>query len=45
VRGRLRLQDTMVQERSLVQRNGLDVRTVWRERATLGKFDAQASLQ
>ncbi len=45
VRGRLRLQDTMVQERSLVQRNGLDVRTVWRERTTLGKFDAQASLQ
>jgi general secretion pathway protein K len=45
VRGRLRLQDTMVQERSLVQRNGLDVRTVWRERATLGKIDAQASLQ
>jgi general secretion pathway protein K len=45
VRGRLRLQDTMVQERSLVRRTGLDVRTLWRERATLGKFDVQASVQ
>jgi general secretion pathway protein K len=45
IRGRLRLQDTMVQERSLVKRTGLDVRTLWRERAILGKFDTQASLQ
>jgi general secretion pathway protein K len=45
VRGRLRLQETMVQERSLVQRTGLEVKAVWRERAILGKFDPQASLQ
>lgn len=45
VRGRLRLENTVVQERSLVQREGLDVKTLWRERATLPKFEAQASLQ
>jgi general secretion pathway protein K len=45
VRGRLRLEDVVVQERSLVQRNGLEVKTLWRERASLAKFDAQASLQ
>jgi len=32
VHGRLRLGDAVVQERSLVQRSGLDVRTLWRER-------------
>ena len=32
VEGRLRLHDTEVRERSLVQRNGLGVTTVWRER-------------
>lgn len=32
VSGRLRLQDTEVLERSLVQRNGMAVTTVWRER-------------
>ncbi len=32
VRGRLRLQDTEVLEHSLVQRNGIAVTTVWRER-------------
>lgn len=32
VLGRLRLGDGVVQERSLVVRNGLDVRTLWRER-------------
>ena len=32
VRGRLRLDQTMVLERSLVQRDGLDVKTLWRER-------------
>lgn len=45
VRGRLRLAQTIVQERSLVERNGLDVKTLWRERATLPKFEAPASLQ
>lgn len=34
VRGRLRLDDLVVEERSLVQRDGLDVKTVWRERST-----------
>jgi len=33
VRGQLRLQDMEVVERSLVQRNGISVTTVWRERA------------
>lgn len=32
VHGRLRLEQTILEERSLVQRNGLDVRTLWRER-------------
>jgi general secretion pathway protein K len=32
VRGRLRLGDSIVEEHSLVRRDGLDVRTVWRER-------------
>lgn len=32
VLGRLRLGDRVVQERSLVVRNGLDTRTLWRER-------------
>jgi general secretion pathway protein K len=45
IRGRFRLRDTTVQERSLVQRDGLTVKTLWRERATLPKFEAQASLQ
>ncbi len=45
IRGRVRLGDTVVQERSLVQRDGLSVKTLWRERATLPKFEAQASLQ
>jgi general secretion pathway protein K len=45
VRGRLRLADTVVQERSLVERNGLVVKTLWRERATLPKFGPAGSLQ
>lgn len=45
VRGRIRLADTVIQERSLVQRDGLTVKTLWRERATLPKFEAQGSLQ
>ena len=32
VRGRLRLEQTTMEERSLVQRDGLDVKTLWRER-------------
>lgn len=36
VRGRLRLGDTMVDERSLVRKIGMDVTTLWRER---GAFD------
>jgi general secretion pathway protein K len=32
VMGRLRLGERVVQERSLVQRNGLDVKALWRER-------------
>jgi general secretion pathway protein K len=32
VRGRLRLEQAMVLERSLVQRDGVDVKTLWRER-------------
>ncbi len=35
VRGRLRLENTVVEERSLVERNGLEVATKWRERAPL----------
>ncbi len=38
VRGRLRLGDTMVDERSLVRKQGLDVTTLWRER---GAFDRE----
>lgn len=33
VTGRLRLGEHVVEEHSLVQRNGLDVKTIWRERA------------
>jgi general secretion pathway protein K len=39
VRGRLRLGDVMVDERSLVHRVGMEVNTVWRER---GAFDRVA---
>ncbi len=42
VRGRLRLQDTVVLERSLVQRNGMAVTTVWRERSALDPNDSPA---
>ena len=49
VRGRLRLgiekpdaeqksQDVTIQERSLVQRDGIDVKVLWRERAALSAF-------
>ena len=49
VRGRLRLDQTMVLERSLVQRDGLDVKTLWRERfaaqVEAGKGGQSRSLQ
>jgi general secretion pathway protein K len=35
VQGRLRLDQTVVEEHSVVQRDGLDVKTVWRDRGTL----------
>ncbi|MFN4119520.1 type II secretion system minor pseudopilin GspK [Acidovorax sp.] len=41
VRGRLRLGETMVDERSLVRRQGTDVTTLWRER---GAFDRDSPL-
>lgn len=40
VRGRLRLGDTMLDERSLVHKVGIDVTTLWRER---GAFDRENS--
>jgi general secretion pathway protein K len=36
VRGRLRLQQAVVEEHSLVQRNGTVLNIMWRERAALG---------
>lgn len=39
VRGRLRLDQTVVEERSVLQRNGLDVKVLWRQR---GVVDAMA---
>ena len=42
VRGRLRLGDAMVDERSLVRKQGIDVTTLWRER---GAFDRETTLQ
>ena len=36
VRGRLRMEKIVVEERSLVQRNGIDVTVLWRERAAVG---------
>ena len=43
IEGRLRLQDTEVRERSLVQRNGLSVTTLWRERVATGMPAATAA--
>ena len=39
VRGRLRLDQTTVEERSLLQRDGRAVRTLWRERGTVQGLD------
>jgi general secretion pathway protein K len=43
VRGRLRMESTVIEERSLVQRNGLDVKTLWRDRAALDPAPDAAS--
>ena len=40
VRGRLRLGDAMVDERSLVRKQGIEVTTLWRER---GAFDRETA--
>ena len=40
VRGRLRLDQTIVQERSVLQREGLNVRTIARERGVITDFPA-----
>ncbi len=44
VRGRLRLDQTTVQERSVVQRDGMDVKVLWRDRG-VAEADAKPSLQ
>lgn len=36
IQGRLRLDQSVVEERSVVQRDGLNVKTLWRERGTQG---------
>ena len=41
IRGRLRMERSVVEERSLVQRNGMDVTTLWRERVALDPRAAQ----
>ena len=45
VRGRLRLDNAVVEERSLVQRNGNAVTTVWRERGAIGVEQALQAAQ
>lgn len=44
VRGRLRLDQTTVQERSVVQRDGLDVKALWRDRG-VAEANPKPSLQ
>ena len=39
VLGRLRLNDTVIEERSLVNRSGTDVKTLWRERGSFSATD------
>lgn len=41
VRGRLRLDQTTVQERSVLQRDGLTVRTLWRDRGVVTDWPAR----
>ena len=45
VRGRLRLDNAVVEERSLVQRSGNAVTTVWRERGAIGVAQALRAAQ
>lgn len=40
VRGRLRLGEAIIEEHSLVSRNGLNVKTEWRERGSVGEMKA-----
>jgi general secretion pathway protein K len=40
VQGQLRLDQTTVEERSLLQRDGLSVTTLWRERGVISDFAA-----
>ena len=40
VQGRLRMDQTAVEERSVVQREGLNVKTLWRDRGALGSQGA-----
>lgn len=40
IAGRLRVDQTLVQERSVVQREGLQVKTLWRDRGPTGFFAA-----
>ena len=42
VRGRLRLGDAMVDERSLVRKQGIEVTTLWRERGAYDRDTAQS---
>ena len=37
IQGRLRLDQSVVEERSVVQRDGLSVKTLWRERGNQGR--------
>ena len=43
VRGRLRLEDVVIEERSMVQRIGPEVRTLQRERGGFEAFTPQAT--
>ncbi len=43
VRGRLRLDQTVVQERSVLQREGLAVRTLWRDRGVVTDWPATSA--
>jgi len=43
VRGRLRMEQTLIEERSLLQRNGLDIETRWRDRVALPVASAAQS--
>jgi general secretion pathway protein K len=43
IRGRLRYGNATVEDRALVQRNGLEVRTLWRTRLVQGRGEAWAA--